>query len=67
MITTGSPSSFYVDLEGSLDGTNWFSLGTISGASYIVVGDYAVRYVRANLSGLTGGTNPTVTAWIGSA
>lgn len=59
-----------VDLEGSLDNSTWFSLDshafnaaeiTATSAMYHVV-NRPVRYVRLNLTTLTGGTNPTVTA-----
>ena len=58
-----------VDLEGSLDGSTWaqlarhaFSAGEISAeAAMFHVIDKPVRYVRANLITLTGGTAPTVT------
>jgi hypothetical protein len=58
-----------VDLEGSLDDTTWFQLArhafsaaeiTAESAMFHVV-DKPVRYVRANLIALTGGTAPTVT------
>ena len=58
-----------VDLEGSLDNSTWFSLAshaftaaeiTATSAMFHVV-NKAVRYVRLNLTTLTGGTNPTVT------
>lgn len=32
VVTTGAPTSISVDLEGSLDGTNYFTLATISSA-----------------------------------
>ena len=58
-----------VDLEGSLDGTTWaalashpFTAGEISAEAAIFhIVDKPVRYVRANLTTLTGGTDPTVT------
>ena len=58
-----------VDLEGSIDDTTWFQLarhvfsaGEISAeAAMFHVIDKPVRYVRANLIALTGGTDPTVT------
>lgn len=58
-----------VDLEGSLDGTTWatlashaFSAGEITAeAALFHVVDKPVKYVRANLTTLTGGTAPTVT------
>ena len=58
-----------VDLEGSLDDSTWFQLarhafsaGEISAeAAMFHVNDKPVKYVRANLITLTGGTAPTVT------
>ena len=58
-----------VDLEGSLDDSTWFTLashaftaGEITAeAAMFHVADKPVRYVRANLTTLTGGTDPTVT------
>ena len=59
-----------VDLEGSLDNTTWDALDShaFSGAEITAeaavwaVTDKPARYVRLNLTTLTGGTNPTVTA-----
>lgn len=55
--TTGSPT-FSVTFQGSIDSTGWFTLGSAvvavtSGTS--VTGTLA-RYVRANLTALSGGT-----------
>ena len=58
-----------VDLEGSLDDSNWFTLIShpLSGAEIIAEGamfhvnNKLVLFVRVNLTTLTGGTNPTVT------
>jgi len=68
--TTGSPTGVTVLLEGSLAAAGpWATLAT----STSTTGDVqtatgkAVRYVRANLTVLTGGTAPTVTALIASA
>ena len=58
-----------VALEGSLDGTFWQALAThalvageisAEGALFHVVNS-PTKYVRANLTTLTGGTAPTVT------
>ena len=58
-----------VDLEGSIDDATWFQLArhafsagdiTAEGAMFHV-NDKPVKYVRANLITLTGGTDPTVT------
>lgn len=65
-VITGAPTGLVFKVEGSLDGTNWFDLVTNSGnagGGYSVTGKPA-RYARANLTTLTGGTAPTVTAYI---
>ena len=61
VVVTGSPSAVTVNLEGSLDGVNFVQLGTASAAGMFWVTDTPVKYVRANLATLTGGTSPTVT------
>jgi hypothetical protein len=67
---TGAPTGVTVLLEGSLAATGpWVVLAT----STSTTGDVqtatgkAVRYVRADLTVLTGGAAPTVTALTGSA
>jgi hypothetical protein len=66
ILITGSPSGVTVLLEGSLDGTNWFTMETVAGTSdslnFSV--DKPVRFVRANLTVLTGGSSPTVAVGI---
>lgn len=64
---TGSPS-FTVQLEGSLDGVNWTSFGQASSGTFsVILAGTLLRYVRANLVSLAGGSSPTVTASIASA
>lgn len=62
IILTGAPATLQVDLEGSIDGTNWFPLdsytGLITAMRHVV--NKAIRQIRANLITLTG-VNPTVT------
>lgn len=70
VVITGAPTSLNVDLEISHDSVNWIAVGTASGsgAFKLVRGTVTVaRYVRANLTVLTGGTAPTVTAYVASA
>lgn len=75
---TGAPSDLQVDLEGSHDSVTWFSLGTVNEG--VISGGQArvntpfdqtrydlVRYVRANLITLSGGSSPAVTATIASS
>lgn len=51
-----------VAYEGSLDGINWFQLGSdntlVAGATFVA--DKPCLYVRANVTGFAGGTNVTV-------
>lgn len=74
-VTTAGGASWAVALEGSHDAANWLSLGQLSGTSAGPVqltvpsgGNVGtlVRYVRANVTGLSGGAAPTVTATIAS-
>jgi hypothetical protein len=65
MSATGSPSTVNIDLEGSHDGTNWVVLtGAALSQGAVSVNAHLIRYVRANLKTLTGGSSPTVTATI---
>lgn len=67
---TGAPTAVTLDLEGSLDDSTWISLAShimtaaelIATAAMFHVVDKPVRYVRLNLTTLTAGTTPTVTA-----
>ena len=67
---TGAPSAVTMDLEGSLDGTNWFQLAThpftagelTATQAMFHVDEKPVRFIRVNLTTLTGGTAPTVTS-----
>lgn len=73
---TGSPAACVVVLEGSVDGTTWKPLATASHATVsnvlpggpvtdvVISNGHAVRYARANLVTLSGGTSPTVSAAI---
>jgi hypothetical protein len=76
---TGGPTAVVVDLEGSLDRTNFRQMTRWDSATPLVSGDMvtasvfagtgiraypAVSYVRANLITLTAGASPTVTAII---
>lgn len=65
VVTAGTVSAFSVQLQGSLDGANWFSIGsplttaTTSGES----AGFLARWFRAVLSGYSG--TGTVTARVG--
>jgi hypothetical protein len=67
---TGGPSDVVIELQGSIDGSNWFTLAehtfsaaelSASQAMFHVTGRL-VHHVRPNLTTLTGGTSPAVTA-----
>jgi hypothetical protein len=63
IIPTGGPATCTLQMQYSLDNANWFSLGaaqTCTSAISVVVIDIPTRYVRANLTALTGGSSPTV-------
>lgn len=59
---SGVFAALVISYEGSLDGINWFVLGTDStttaGATFVV--DKPCRYARANVTTFTGGTNVSV-------
>ena len=65
---TGSPTSKAVDLEGCIGdpdvAANWFVVDTTTGNGMRHVVNKMVRFLRANLTSLVGGTSPTVTAII---
>jgi hypothetical protein len=67
-VITGTPTSFTLTYEGSLNGTNWYTLGTTTstaGEGTFVV-DKPAQFVRATLSALTGGTSPTISPYVGA-
>ena len=67
---TGAPTHVTVALEGSLDDATWYTLAEHDWVNEEIAAQTAmfhvtakvVRYVRLNLSTLSGGTSPTVTA-----
>lgn len=69
---TGSPTSFQVDLEGSVDGTTWSDMASSSSTSSTSEFGYAPAgtsfraypYVRVNINTLSGGSSPTATVTI---
>ena len=72
-VTSGlGVSAGSVQMQGSLDGTNWFNLGTATNTNAastvfapVIVTGTAVRYVRAHIAtNITGGT---VSATVGMA
>jgi hypothetical protein len=66
---TGSPSSYNVGCYLSQDGVNWFAAGSISsiGTPTLHVGGRVARYARVDLTALSGGTSPTVSATVAGA
>lgn len=65
---TGEPDAFDVEVQASLDGTEWFSTGAaITVAGTTALASTHARYYRANLTILTGGTSPTVTVHLAAS
>jgi hypothetical protein len=68
---TGAPSTWNVNLEGSVDGTNFFTLASVTQATTGSVASsinvHAMVAVRANLTAFSGGTSPTFTAVVAVA
>lgn len=62
-VITGTPATVTINLEGSIDGTNWFQMdqSVAAGGEMRSVINKAVRWARLNMTTLTGGTSPTVT------
>ena len=63
--TTGTPTTVTIDVEGSMDGETFHQVAqhTVSGTGDLFhVVNTPLRYIRLNLTTLTGGTSPTVTA-----
>lgn len=70
----GAPTGCAYAVEGSLDGVSWMVMGSTSdctpaalcaaGAACRMIGTESkpVRYIRGNLTTLSGGTTPSVTA-----
>lgn len=70
VVYTGGPSAVVATLQGTIDGSHWFTLATFdTGASkasgdIVSVTNVFVLQARASLGTLTGGTAPKVTATI---
>jgi hypothetical protein len=60
--TTGSPT-FSVNLEGSLSGTAWTILGTVTSTGIAWFSNKPCTFLRANCTALSGGT---LSAWVTS-
>ncbi|PCJ39130.1 MAG: hypothetical protein COA71_14535 [SAR86 cluster bacterium] len=69
--TTGDPTAVTVDLEASLDNETFIQIGThpfpaediTAGNAMFHVIDKPVQFIQLNLTTLTGGTAPTVSAF----
>lgn len=64
--TTGSPASLSIQLQGSMDNVNWYSIGSAvtSVGAQVTTTNIGFRFLRAAVT-LTGGTNPTATVVLG--
>lgn len=67
---TGDPTGCQAQMEGSIDGSFWFVLGDTEGpndnedcttSKAFHWADKPVRWIRPNVTTLSGGTTPTVT------
>lgn len=68
VIPVGSVSACTVNLEGSLDGTAWFTLATVSttdanwaNGELVHVVNKPVNFIRGNLTSIAGGGSITAT------
>lgn len=65
LIVTGAPATCTYSLQGSRDGTTWFTISasaiTCTSTTVAFEANKPTVYVRGNLLTLTGGTAPTVT------
>lgn len=68
--TTGSPASYSVQLEGSLDSRTWYLIGkamTADGVYNQTMAGAGINFpfIRGNITAVSGGTNPTITMnWV---
>lgn len=67
-VVTGAPTAISATLQGSLDGTHFFTLATSTSTTgdYQSVADKPARWLKVNLGTLTAGTSPTFTAFVGA-
>lgn len=62
-VITGSPASFTITLEGTMDGSNWTTLATTTntaGETVYSTGLIPFTNLRAHCTAVSGGTSPTV-------
>lgn len=62
--STGSPTSFNVNLEVSLDAVNFVSLASRGQDGIQTDENNVFVAARANLTSMSGGTSPTISAFI---
>jgi hypothetical protein len=63
VVTTGSPASYSVQLQGSLDGVTWNNVGsaiTADGFYAVSVSNQYYPFIRGNITAVSGGTSPTI-------
>ena len=62
VVSDASATALTVNLEGSIDGTNWFVLDTYTGTANTMrhVVNKPVRYIRANVTSMGDATSITV-------
>lgn len=63
VITAGAPSGCTLKILGSIDGTNFFDLSgdqTCTSSLMFHIVDRPVRWMKGQLTALSGGTSPTV-------
>lgn len=66
-VVTGSPTSFTILLEGSLDGQAWTTLATlnnVAGETQWSTGSAQFLALRVRCTAVSGGTSPTVNAYV---
>lgn len=66
-VVTGSPASFTILLEGSLDGQTWTTLATLNntaGETQWTTGSVQFLSLRARCTAVTGGSSPTVNVYV---
>lgn len=68
VVADGAPTTCVVELQASQDGERFFILASLhDNIGQVTVNTHLVRYVKASLDTLEGGTSPTVNAWVTSA
>lgn len=66
-IVTGSPASFTILIEGSLDGQTWVTVATltnVAGENQFSTGSVFFLSLRARCTAVSGGSSPTVNIYV---